>query len=176
MTSKEYLEEIKRQRRTVDPDADVVGPMAVTALLRLSALLSRQLAKHLEAEGIHPTGLEVLSTLAKNDPVEGMPLNRLAAMMGVTPASITNRIESLIQRKWITREASPVDRRVFFVRLTAEGAKFEQTASAKYLEAESKLLKGLKKSDKKDLLKLLTKLLEDIESGADKPDQDTTAP
>lgn len=170
MATRDRLETLKREWKAQFPDEDVSASLSLIALARATQLAQRNVASALAGAEIHPSGFEVLATLHRARDPHGMTLARLASLLGVTPASMTNRIDNLVSKGWVERKVSDVDRRIVFARLTKEGAKLVERLQPLVFAAESQQLKGLKKGDRKDLGKLLVRLVDSLE-GAE-PDED----
>lgn len=134
--------------------------------------MARQQQRALADAGIHFSGFEVMAALHRRNDPRGLTLSELAQMMAVTPASITNRVDHLVTKGLIERIGSEADRRVGFVKLTKQGQKLVAKLLPDVLTAEAQLFKGLKKGERKDLFKLLSKLLESLESGSTAADED----
>ena len=61
----------------------------------------------------------------------------------VTSGTMTNRVDRLAARGWVTREEHPGDRRGVLVRLTSEGRTAVDSALTDLLQAERSMLDGL---------------------------------
>lgn len=129
----------------------------VAAIKRAQASIDRRCEKALSAHNIHPSGLEVLELLASG-PQDGMQLAEVAKQLSVTPASITNRIDHLISKGWVERRTNEKDRRYASALLTKAGRAILAEAGPLLAEAHIELFTGLKKADRKDLLRLLEKV------------------
>src|ERR1700751_5405803 len=78
-----------------------------------------------DARSIAPAGLgvadfAVLETLLHKGP---LPVNTIGRNIMLTSGSITTAIDRLEKKRFVRRQASPKDRRVTFVQLTASGRK-----------------------------------------------------
>lgn len=175
MATRDAVDQLKKDWKSKFPDLDVSASLTLLSLHRASALTQRNVAKAIGEFGVHPSGFEVLSTLWRMGAGRGATLTQLAEMMAVTPASMTNRIEQLMAKGWIERIVSDTDRRVAYAKLTKEGAKLVEAILPKLVAAEAHQLQGLKKGDRKDLGKLLLKLVASLEGQEDAESDDASS-
>lgn len=170
MGSKQHLDELKSSLKSRYPDHDATGTLLMIALARASITAGRNLQKSLDAYELHISGFDVMATLHRIDDPRGITLSKLAQLMAVTPASITNRVDQLVSKGFIERVGSDVDRRVGYVRLTKSGLKLIEKVLPEQFANECAQFKGLKKSERKELLKLLSKLVDSLETGSSDDD------
>lgn len=138
--------------------------MAAVILARASVTVSRNLADLLEASyDLHISQYDVLSTLFRMNRPEGVPLHVLASQMAVTPASMTNRVDNLADKGFVQRIACPNDRRSWHILMTPKGEQFFREVQKVHHDNEIKQLRGLNDVEKRELVRLLLKLLEPIE-------------
>lgn len=82
-----------------------------------------RLAYHLRTpatrSGVTPTRLAALGALAKHP--DGLRQGDLAALIGMSPPSMTRLAELLIEPAWVSRERDPADARAYVLRLTETG-------------------------------------------------------
>lgn len=128
-----------------------------SALKRVHSAIERSSEAALATHNLHHSGLEVLELLSMSGP-DGLQLAEIAKRLGVTPASITNRIDHLTSKKWVERRTNEKDRRYASAVLTGEGRKVLEAAGPLLSKAQMEVLSGLKKGDRKDLLRLLEKV------------------
>jgi DNA-binding MarR family transcriptional regulator len=103
--------------------ATAVDTPALASRLRLGVTrLARKLRQEAEP-GITPSLLVVLSTI---DRAGSMTLGELCAAEQVQPPTMTRFVASLVETGLVTREPDADDRRVAWVRVTAEEAKLLQ--------------------------------------------------
>jgi DNA-binding MarR family transcriptional regulator len=134
------------------------------SISRLSVVLQTLYEKAYAPIGVHPSGVEVLLSLhLQNDP-RGETLANLAKRQNITPASLTNRMDQLVAKQLVERITSKDDKRITYARLTKAGKEAAATALPLKLGVESNLLKGLKKGDRKDFVKMLLKIADSVEA------------
>ncbi|MCW2779060.1 MAG: MarR family transcriptional regulator [Frankiales bacterium] len=93
---------------------------AMTALLRVHALMTLEIDRVLKGHGLTRTAYLVLVTLqVSRDP--GRPLGQLSKHLLVHPTTVTLVIDQLEQAGLVVRRAHPSDRRAVLAQLTPEG-------------------------------------------------------
>ena len=136
------------------------------APLEVFSRVSR-LARHLEIERRHAfaaTGLEgwefdVLSALRRAGAPYELSPGQLVQQTLVTSGTMTNRVNRLVARGAVTRDADPHDRRGAQVALTPEGLALVDAALASLLRVEADLLDGWAGGDRDHLVGHLRRLL-----------------
>lgn len=172
MNTRDSIAEAKKDWKSRLPDADHNSMLCLLALDRVAAIAERNRDKILGQLDIHPTGFELLVMLYRMNQPYGIPLAQLADKLNVTAASVTNRVDHLVKKGWLDRVQSDVDRRVTYARLTKDGTKVVEKLLEKYVAAQCAQLDGLKKSERKDLLKLLVKVADHLEGVDAEDDED----
>lgn len=122
------------------PDLDV-SPMAVLSRVsRLADVLAERRAEVFTRHQVMAYEFDVLAALRRaGEPYELTP-GQLVAATHVTSGTMTNRVDKLVDRKWVRRRADGDDGRVVRVRLTALGRRRVDAALADLLEVERELL------------------------------------
>jgi DNA-binding MarR family transcriptional regulator len=87
----------------------------------------------------------------------------LANDLGVSPAGITGRLDSLEKAGYLQRSPGPEDRRTIIVEVTAKGADIWRRAMGMRGEAEEDLVGVLSAAERKTLNRLLKKMMLTIE-------------
>lgn len=92
------------------------------ALLRTSTILSRSIGRTIASLNfnMNPPRLLVLRALYLSAE-QRLPFNEIATQMGVNSTNLTTIIDILERDGWVERVANEEDRRVVYVRLTADG-------------------------------------------------------
>src|SRR5438132_14282451 len=107
----------KNAARRVDKHKGSIDRIVEAAIYLQSE--SRRLAKEqCTRHGITATQLNVLKLL---DTVGDLSLSELSRQMAATNSSITGIIDRMVAAELVAREQSRADRRVWRIRLTAEG-------------------------------------------------------
>ena len=106
----------------------------------------------------------MLLTLYRSSPPEGFTPSDLAKHMAVTPASVTNRIDRLLELGLVRRELSSEDRRSLRIHLAPAGQNLVNTYLPLHLENERRLLGVLSPEEQAALEEILRKFLIVLES------------
>lgn len=164
MKSRDYLSCFESDWRSRLPEEDFLPTVAAVALARASVAISRNLAELLEEKyDLHISQYDVLATLYRMNRSEGVPLHELSAQMAVTPASMTNRVDNLVEKGLVRRIPCPSDRRSWHITMTPAGEQLFCEAQHEHRMNEARQFRGLTDTQKKQLIDLLMKLLEPIE-------------
>lgn len=91
---------------------------ALDRILRLSMLVSADLARYERESGLTAARVELLWRLAGGPTTQ----RALAAAMEVTPRNVTGLVDGLVASGHVTREPHPTDRRAILVTPTALGS------------------------------------------------------
>ena len=100
----------------------------VANIERATHLIDIELGRRLAALEITQAEAHVLARLGRGGPTSPSELHRL---FGHKRSTLTGILDRLEERRWITRELDPADRRSFVVSLTGPG----KTAAAKVVAA-----------------------------------------
>ena len=134
------VDDILTAWRSERPDLDV-SPMAVLSRVsRLAGVLSERRAEVFARHQLLAYEFDVLAALRRaGEPYELTP-GQLVTATHVTSGTMTNRVDKLVDKKWVRRRADGDDGRVVRVRLTAAGRRRVDAALADLLDAERDLL------------------------------------
>ena len=140
------------------PDLDF-SPMEVLSRVdRLSRHLDRARREAFRRTDIEPWEWDVLSALRRSgDPYQLSPKQLLQQTL-VSSGTMTNRIDRLVGRRFVRREADPGDGRSVLVTLTDEGRIRVDAAITRLMDAEAVLLGTLNGSERDRLATLLRRL------------------
>lgn len=101
----------------------------VTGISRIAAALRAAVWQFATSEGLNPTQVEILERLLARS--EGVRLSWLAQQLGVSSASASDSIASLVAKGLVEKNVMPSDGRAVALKLTAAG----RTLAAKFSEA-----------------------------------------
>jgi DNA-binding MarR family transcriptional regulator len=118
--------------------------------------LRKEAEQALSNVGIHPRDFGLLSVVAGNEPCSQ---NQIAAAMGVTPPAVLGLVEELEARGLVGRTRSEADRRVYEVRLTADGRQVLARARRTAGQVQKSIRQSLGADNDADLRELLAKLV-----------------
>ncbi|MFI8593668.1 MarR family winged helix-turn-helix transcriptional regulator [Microbacterium sp. NPDC078428] len=140
------------------PDLDF-SPLGVLSRVdRLSRHLDRARRAAFRRSELEPWEWDVLSALRRSgEPFQLSPKQLLQQTL-VSSGTMTNRIDRLVGRRLVRREADPADGRSVLVTLTDEGRTRVDAAITRLVDAESELLDSLSRPDRDRLAALLRKL------------------
>ncbi len=165
MSTRRHVQRIHDDWRRVRPDLDPT-PMRRLILLNLTARLALdQIERTQQTHGLNLAQADLLLTLYRSAPDQGLTPGELTNLIAITPASITNRLDRLEHDNLIARTPDPHDARARRVRLTSEGRARVEALLPDHLGNEERMLAGLTDAEHADLERLLLKLaghLEDL--------------
>ncbi|MDF2916335.1 MULTISPECIES: MarR family winged helix-turn-helix transcriptional regulator [Microbacterium] len=140
------------------PDLDFSPLEVLSRVDRLSRHLDRARREAFRRSDLEPWEWDVLSALRRaGEPYQLSPKQLLQQTL-VSSGTMTNRIDRLVARRLVRREADPGDGRSVLVTLTDDGRIRVDAAITRLVDAEAVLLSGLSKGDRDRLASLLRKL------------------
>jgi DNA-binding MarR family transcriptional regulator len=94
----------------------------------------------------------------------GQPaMSMLARRLQLAPSTLTHMVDPLVERGLLRRDASPDDRRVVVVTLTAQGKRALRKVEAELDRAYARVAAFLSAGDQAKLLRALDELIEALE-------------
>lgn len=105
---------------------------------------------------------------------EGIDATRLSAQIAFDRSTLGNVLERLETRGFVERYASPDDKRIKLLKLTAQGRAVTRRAEAAVLRTQDRILAPLAPKDRRVLLELLAQLVE-LNNDASRAPQRLTA-
>jgi DNA-binding MarR family transcriptional regulator len=149
------------------PDLDM-SPVAVIARLgRVREFIDAQLAAVFGNFGLSAPSFAVLVTLARLDgKAAGVSQRQLADQLGLTPGTVSVRIDRLVEDGLVTRDPDPDARRNVLIGLTPKGLDLFERVVPAHLANEARLLSALTDAEQQLLAELLRKLLVEFEGSA----------
>ncbi|WP_403020701.1 MarR family winged helix-turn-helix transcriptional regulator [Salinibacterium sp. GXW1014] len=137
------------------PDLDFAPLQVLSRVGRLARHLDRARRTAFAASGLESWEFDVLSALRREgEPYQLSPKSLLQQTL-VSSGTMTNRIDRLVERGLVTRNADPRDRRSVLVTMTREGRARVDTAITQLLESERALLAALPDAEHERLADLL---------------------
>jgi DNA-binding MarR family transcriptional regulator len=153
---------LKRARSEPQPAA--VDKAAIDRIVETGVWLqaeSRRLAKEQCAKhGITATQLNALKLLQS---VGDLSLSDLSKKMSATNSAITGLVDRMVEAGLVAREQSAEDRRVWKIRLTAEGKAMARKVDVAPWELLQTALLALPPAELEQLIKTLLKVADHIE-------------
>jgi DNA-binding MarR family transcriptional regulator len=148
------------------PDLDFEPVAVITRLARIRRHLDRELEPVFERFGLSPSTFEALVTLTRIAGATGVSQKRLADEIGVTPGTISIRVDRLVEEGLAERRPDPDSKRNSLVASTDKGRELFERVAPVHLANERRLLAGLSDEDTRRLVGLLRKLLVEFEGSA----------
>jgi len=143
---------------TQRPDLDFSPLEVFSRVDRLSRLLDRARRDVFRRSELETWEWDVLSALRRaGDPFQLSPKQLLQQTL-VSSGTMTNRIDRLVGRRLVRREADPDDGRSVLVTLSDDGRVRVDAAITRLVDAEATLLSALPRNDRERLAALLRKL------------------
>jgi DNA-binding MarR family transcriptional regulator len=151
----------------VRPDLNVSPIGVVTRLERLRAIIAEEQEAVFAAHGITNPAFTTLVTLVRINQPDGVSQRRLADEMGLTPGTVSVRVDRLVADGLVARSPDPADKRGSLVSLTDRGRELFETVVPTHLANEARLLGSLTSAEQATLAGLLRKLLVAFEGSAE---------
>ncbi|MFB7251644.1 MarR family winged helix-turn-helix transcriptional regulator [Microbacterium sp. NPDC056234] len=140
------------------PDLDFSPLEVLSRMDRLTRLLDRARRDVFRRSELESWEWDVLSALRRSgDPFQLSPKQLLQQTL-VSSGTMTNRIDRLVARRLVRREADPGDGRSILVTLTDDGRTRVDAAITRLVDVEADLLQALPRGDRDRLATLLRKL------------------
>ncbi|MFC4639711.1 MarR family winged helix-turn-helix transcriptional regulator [Deinococcus hohokamensis] len=165
MQTRPLLERIDRDWRAAQPGLDPSPMRRVILLARTASQLARGVEQVQGRHGLNGAQADLLFTLYRSAPPEGLTPGDLASLSAITPASTTNRLDTLEERGLVHRGPDPADARSRRVRLTPAGRAQVEALLPEHLRNEERLLSVLSEAEQAELERLLLKLVNGLEGG-----------
>lgn len=148
------------------PDLDVRAMAVIGRIGRAEAILDKRVGAALAEHDLLPGEFDLLATLRRAGSPHRLAVGQMLASTMVTSGAITNRLNRLVSKGFVTRETDPTNRRSVLVTLTGHGLTVVDAALARHVENERALLDALSSAEEQQLAGLLRKLLLGLGDGA----------
>lgn len=158
MSEADEVDRIVGAWNTQRPDLDFSPLEVLSRMDRLSRHLDRARREVFHRSDLESWEWDVLSALRRaGSPFQLSPKQLLQQTL-VSSGTMTNRIDRLVERGLVVREADPDDGRSVLVTLTDDGRLRVDAAITRLVDAEADLLHALPRGDRDRLASLLRKL------------------
>jgi DNA-binding MarR family transcriptional regulator len=137
------------------PDLDVAPMQVLSRVTRLSRHLDRARRQVFAEHNLELSEFDVLTALRRSGPPYLLSPGQLIRETLVTSGTMTNRVDRLTTKGFVTRQPDPDDRRGVLVRLTGSGRRAVDAAMDGLLARERDLLGGLADAERRRLAALL---------------------
>jgi DNA-binding MarR family transcriptional regulator len=152
---KDEVDRLVESWRRERPDLDVAPMQVLSRVTRLSRHLDRARRQVFAQHNLEPSEFDVLTALRRSGPPYLLSPGQLIRETLVTSGTMTNRVDRLTSKGFVTREPDPDDRRGVLVRLTGNGRHAVDAAMDGLLARERDLLGGLADTEQRRLAALL---------------------
>ena len=163
-------------RRYSPPDPAGPAQDALRSWLRLldcSTLVENEVRRRLHAQ-FHTTlpRFDVLAQLdlAHRERVPGLTMSELSRRLMVTNGNLTALVERLAQEKLIRRAASPSDKRMSIISLTAAGKRTLDAMTPAHRQWITDMFAGVSAEERDQLYALLGKLRTSVRQSLSQPE------
>ncbi|PVE93319.1 MULTISPECIES: MarR family transcriptional regulator [unclassified Microbacterium] len=158
MSEEDEVDRIVGAWNTQRPDLDFSPLEVLSRMDRLSRHLDRARRDVFRRSDLEPWEWDVLSALRRAGAPFQLSPKQLLQQTLVSSGTMTNRIDRLVARRLVRREADPGDGRSVLVTLTEDGRTRVDAAITRLVDVEADLLQALSRSDRERLAGLLRKL------------------
>jgi DNA-binding MarR family transcriptional regulator len=165
MTPQDSVARVIASWRATRPDLNVDAIGITARLARLHALIGPKQIEVLEQFGLRGSEFAVLATLTRLSSA-GISQRRLAAELGLSPGTISLRVDRLVGRGLVNRQADPEDGRGALIEITPQGQELFEASVPEHLARAQALVAGLAEDEREELGRLLGKLLYTLEEPA----------
>lgn len=148
------------------PDTEPEAVEAAFELLEVAGSLNLHKELLYEKFGLTLGRFEILLILI-NETSKALSPSEIAQKMNVTRGTMTQFIDALEKDDLVKREDDPRDRRAMFIKLTAHGESLVKRVLPEHFKRLSYFIRLLTKSERKQLLTLLSKLSNGIHHSAE---------
>jgi len=158
MTSSDEVDRIVGAWNAQRPDLDFSPLEVLSRMDRLTKHLDRARRDVFRRSDLESWEWDVLSALRRAGAPFQLSPKQLLQQTLVSSGTMTNRIDRLVGRRFVRREADPGDGRSILVILTDDGRIRVDAAITRLVDVEADLLQALPRSDRDRLAALLRKL------------------
>jgi DNA-binding MarR family transcriptional regulator len=127
-------------------------------LTQIGAHAAAQFAGRLTRLNLTPPQAGILGVMSRQD---GLSQQALADLLGMFPSRLVLMLDELEQAGLIERRASPLDRRIYALYLTAGGKKKLRAIGRIAREHEDAVCAGLNASERETLAQLLSRIADE---------------
>jgi DNA-binding MarR family transcriptional regulator len=145
------------------PELDV-GPMLLVGRIhRLAGLLDQELRPVFAEADLGNGDFDVLASLRRAGAPYQLTPTELAGTTMVTSGAVTKRVDRLVGQGLVERHASETDGRGRVIALTRKGKQVQERLHPQHLANEERLVAALDDDERRELGRLLSKLLLSLE-------------
>ncbi len=153
------VDDIVRQWQRERPDLDLSAMALLGRLGRLAVVLQPAIERVFEQHGLRQGEFDVLAALRRAGRPYTLTPSTLSAMLMLSRAGMTNRLDRLETDGLVHRRMDPEDRRSFLVSLTEAGLEVVDAALTEHIANEIELISVLSPAQRDALDDALRTLL-----------------
>ncbi|MGW4959490.1 MarR family winged helix-turn-helix transcriptional regulator [Nonomuraea sp. NPDC004186] len=154
------VERILGEWRRERPDLDLTAMGVFGRLTQVMRVLEPRVDRVLTRRGLRQGEFDVLAALRRAGPPYTLIPSELSAVLMMSRAGMTNRLDRLEAAGLVERSLDPADRRSFHVRLTGEGLRTIDETLTEHAANLARLASPLTSEDTETLAAILRKLLD----------------
>ncbi len=139
----DHVDRIQAEWRLARPDLDPSPQGVIGRLHRVALALTERLTEVYARFGLSEPEFDLLASLRRAAPADGLPAGELAAHTMVTTGGLTKRVDRLVARGLVERTAAAADGRRRLIRLTPDGVSLIDAAFTAHMDNEHRLLAEL---------------------------------
>lgn len=136
-------------------DIDMLEEIIGYPLRRAQAFVYADYAKTVGELGIRPAQFAAM-VIINNNP--GLTQSALASVMGIDRSAVVSLIDVLEEQRLVARIPSVSDRRSYSIMITVKGRDKLEKIKAQVIEQDKRISASLTEEERKELIRLLTKL------------------
>jgi len=153
-----------QMKRVIDGEPDALskvpkakrGPLAAAITLRLGHLFSRWLERNVVTGwGGSAPQLMLVALLVRH---KTLTMGEAAEILDVTPRAITRLVDSLEKDGLVSRQASPHDKRVYLISVTAKAEEMAKIMMPKHEKKMTELFEAFTEEELAEYIRLNSKL------------------
>jgi DNA-binding MarR family transcriptional regulator len=157
------LNRIEKDWRRMQPDLDSVPMLTGLLLDRLGSVFARHVEQTYSEEGINASNWDLLLTLMRSAPPQGLTYTELGELAAVSGPSMTNRVTRLLDKGLVERVINGKDRRSALVHLTPQGRELVERLLPQHIACEQQALSVLTDEELERLTGIAMKLVGHLE-------------
>ena len=161
--ARDAVDTVVESWRSLRPDLDF-APFSVTIrLAQVRGYSDAAVEANLRAHGVRTSDFAALITLMRIGGEGGVGQHRLAEELGLTPGTVSVRIDRLVEAGLAERSRNPAGGRRAHIVATRAGRELFERVIPSHLDTEDRLLAALSEEEREQLGNLLRALLAEFE-------------
>lgn len=157
---KDAIDLVLEQWRRERPDLDLSAMGVFARIARLTRVVETAVEEVFVQHGLRQGEFDVLAALRRSGAPYTMIPSELSAVLMMSRAGMTNRLDRLEAAELVERSLDPADRRSFHVVLTGKGLEVIDAALTEHAANLARLAAGLTPEDAATLTRIVRSLLD----------------